>query len=112
MAALVSKHPDSSGNHALDDGIYGPQTGSQGDRRDEFWSNKIIEEGEDDSQIDDIASHITKPASSGSFIAVSRNRFTYLLDGEVGELKLIAVSIHHLPGPDFVLTHCSIMSSL
>ena len=55
-----------------------------------------MEEVEDGCEGYKVSSNIVKATSSGSFEAMSGDSIADLLDGEVRDLELVAISIQHL----------------
>src|SRR4051794_6337291 len=95
MAALVSKNPDSSSDHTLNDRVQGPEHCTNGGGWDVLRGYVVVEDVEDGAEIQEIASNICKTTSPGSFEAMGRNSITNLFDGEVGDGKLVAICIQH-----------------
>lgn len=105
MTAFVGKNPDTGGDHALDDGVRSPESKASGIRGDVLGRDKVVPDGEDGSEVQDVASNICQRLDSGAFEAVSRDSITNLLDGIVGDLEFVSILIDELALLDIGRAH-------
>lgn len=97
VATLVSKDPEASTEKTLHDSVGSPEHHSRWVRRNVFGCAEGVEEVEGGCQRNDIACNIVKASCGGAFEAVLRNGVAELLDGEVGQLELVAVCVDQPP---------------
>lgn len=102
VTALVGQDPDTGADETLDDGIQGPQNNASGHEGNSLRGDIVVEKVEDGGQDGHIAEDIVQAGHGGAVEAVSWNGITNLLDGEVGDLELVAIGVQHL-GPDDLL---------
>jgi hypothetical protein len=93
VTTLVSNDPQTGTEQALEDGVEGPETSSNGGGGNVLGSNKVVGEGESGSEADNVAGNVVETGGSRALEAVSRDSITDLLDGVVGDLELVAVSV-------------------
>jgi hypothetical protein len=93
VTTLVCNNPKTGTEQALEDGVEGPETSSNGGGGNVLGSNKVVSKSESGSEADNVAGNVVETGGSGALEAVSRDSITDLLDGVVGDLELVAVGI-------------------
>lgn len=93
MTTLVSQNPNTSAEQTLKESVKCPQSGASNEVGDGLGCDEVVENEEDGGQEGNIAGDVVKTSSGRSFEAVSWNSVAELLDGEVGQHKLVAISI-------------------
>jgi len=93
VTTLVGNDPQTGAEQALEDGVEGPKTSSNGSRGNVLGSNKVVCEGESGSEADNVAGNVVETGSSRALETVSRDSITDLLDGVVGNLELVAIGV-------------------
>lgn len=96
VTALVSQNPDTGTEETLENGVQPPQSKPQRVGRHVLGGHKVLEDIEDGGEGDHIPDHIGQTSDGGALEAVSRDSITDLLDGVVGDLKLVAIGVDHL----------------
>lgn len=93
VTTLVGDNPKTSTEQTLENGVESPEASSDRGRRNVLGSNKVVCEEEGSSDADNVASDVVEASGSRTLEAVSRDSFTDLLDGVVGDLELVAVGV-------------------
>ena len=94
VTALVSQHPKTGTDETLDNGVHGPETRSDGVRRDSLWRHKVVEEIEGGGEAGDVSGDIVEAGRGRPLEAVRRDGISDLLDGVVGHLELVSIPIN------------------
>lgn len=102
VTALVGQDPNTGTDEALDNGVQGPQGHASRHEGNSLRGDIVVEEVEDGGQDSHVAEDIVQTGDGGAVEAVSRNGIANLLDGEIGDLELVAIRVKHL-GPVLVL---------
>ena len=110
VTTLVSQHPHAGTEQALDEGVESPEHGAHGRRGDVLGGHVVVEEVEGRAQTRNVTEDIVETCGSGALVAVLGNGITDVLDGVVGDLKLIAVGVNEL-AEDGLLDGDSILRS-
>ena len=93
MSTLVGQNPQACREEALDVGVCGPQRDPRRRRGDCFRGDIVVKKIEGGCEKDDVAGDVVEASAGGTFKTVSRNGIADLLDGVVGKLELVAVSV-------------------
>lgn len=96
VAALVGKNPETGTDKTLDDGVESPQTPTDAVRGNVLGSDKLVEEVESADQGDDVTGNVVEAGGSRTLKAVLGNGVSDVVDGVVGHLELVAVSVNQL----------------
>lgn len=96
VTALVGKNPETGAEETLHEGVQAPEndTGSLGGNV--LGSDIVVPEVEGDAEVDAVADDIGQAAKSRTLVAVLGDGITDVLDGEVGDLELVAVGVDQL----------------
>ena len=96
VAALVGQDPDTGSEETLDDGVQSPEDDAGRQQRNGLRGDIVVEEVEDGGENAHVTEDIVQAGGRGTVEAVSRDGITDLLDGEVGDLELVAIGVQHL----------------
>lgn len=96
MAALVSQHPDTGSEQTLDESVQRPEDEANWSRGDSLGSDIVVEDVEGGSKTGNVSQDILHAAEAITLVAVGWNGITDLLDGEVWQLELVAISVDQL----------------
>lgn len=102
VTALVGQDPNAGTDETLDDGVHGPQDHASRHGGDGLRGDIVVEEVEDGGQDSQVAEDIVQAGDGGAVEAVGGDGIADLLDGEIGDLELVAVRVKHL-GADLIL---------
>ena len=102
VTALVGQDPDTGTKETLDDGVQTPQCNPSRRERQSLGGHKVVEEVEDGCKHHHIPGHIRQTPDGGTLEAVGWDGIPNLLDGEVGDLELVAVGVEHLAAIAFL----------
>ena len=97
VSTLVGQHPQTSTEETLQNGVQGPQGSPGWSGRDVFRRHIGVKEIESGGEGGEIAYDISKTFGSGPGEAMCRDSISDLLDGEIGQVELIAIGVEQLP---------------
>lgn len=95
VAALVGNDPETGAEEALQDGVEGPETSTNGRGGDELRGDIVVEDVEGGGQAGHVAEDVAVALESRALEAVLGDGIADVLDGEVGHLELVAVGVDH-----------------
>lgn len=93
VAALVGQHPQACAEQALDHGVEGPEEGTRGGPGHVGRGDEVVEEDEGEGEAGDVTGDVGQAAQAGALEAVLGDGAADVVDGEVGQLELVAVGI-------------------
>jgi len=93
VTTLVGKNPDTGTEKTLENGVECPETSSEGHAWNVLWCDIVVEDVEGKSQAGNVSGDVEETSSGRTLKAVCRNGVSYLLDGVVWNLELVAVTI-------------------
>lgn len=96
VTALVGKDPETGSDKTLNDGVAGPEKGAKAVGGNVFRSAELVEGGENGGQDGDVTEDIVETSGSRALKAVLGDGVSNVLDGVIGQLELVAVSIDQL----------------
>lgn len=96
VTTLVGQDPDTGTDETLDDSVQSPQSHASGHEGDGLGGDIVVEEVEDASQNGKVPEDIVQTGDGRAVEAVCGDGITDLLDGEIGNLELIAQGIDQL----------------
>lgn len=96
VTTLVGQDPNTGTDETLDDGIQSPEDDTGRKAGNSLRGDIVVEEVEDGGQNEHVPEDIVQTGDSRAVEAVSGNGIANLLDGEVGDLELIAIGVDHL----------------
>lgn len=89
----MGKNPDSGAEEALEHRVNGPQTSTSRLRGNVLWCHVVVEHVEGRREEDHITGDVAQATNSRAFKAVLWNGIVDVLDGEVRDLKGVAVRV-------------------
>lgn len=96
VTTLVGKDPETGTDHTLDDGVESPESPTSGVRGNVLGSDELVEEVESADKGDNVTGDVVEASGSGTLEAVLGDSIADIVDGVVGDLELLAVSIKQL----------------
>jgi hypothetical protein len=93
VTALVGEDPETSPEKTLEEGIHAPKDSASGLGSDVLGSNVVVENVEGGGEIQAVAGDVAQRADVGALVTVLGDRVADVLDGEIGDLELIAVCV-------------------
>ena len=96
VTTLVGKDPETGTDHTLDDGVESPESPTSGVRGNVLGSDKLVEEVESADKSDDVTGDVVEASGSRTLEAVLGDSIANIVDGVVGDLELLAISIEQL----------------
>lgn len=96
VAALVGKDPDAGTEETLEESVDTPEDHAGSLVGDVLGGHKVVPEVEGGGQKSNVTGDIAEAAEVGPLEAVLGNGIADLLDGEVGDLELVSVSVDEL----------------
>lgn len=96
VTTLVRQDPHTGTEEALHKSVYTPQSCTSSSGRDILGCQKTVEEVESDRQRSDVSRNIVQALCRRPLKALGGNGIANLLDGEVGDLEVVAIAIKHL----------------
>jgi hypothetical protein len=95
VATLVSDDPKTGAEKTLENGVDGPETSTGGGGGDVLGGHKVVPDAEGGSEEDNVAKDVSVSLEGGALEAVLGDGIVDVLDGEVGNLELVAVGVEH-----------------
>lgn len=96
VTALVGKNPETGAEETLHEGVQAPEDDTGSLEGNVLGSDVFVPDVEGDGEVDHVAGDIGQAAESGALVAVLGDGITDVLDGEVGDLELVAVGVDQL----------------
>jgi hypothetical protein len=96
VTTLVGKNPQTGTHKTLDDGVESPKSPTSAVRGDVLGSNELVEEVESADKSDDVTGDVVEASGSRTLEAVLGDRIADIVDGVVGDLELVSISVKQL----------------
>lgn len=96
VTALVGKNPETGAEKALHKGVQTPEDDTGSLHGDVLGSDIFVPDVKSDGEVDDVASDVRQAVKSRTLEAVRGDGIADVLDGEVGDLELVAVRVEQL----------------
>jgi hypothetical protein len=96
VTTLVGKNPETGTDKTLDDGVESPESPASTVRGNDLGSDELVEEVESADKSDDVTGDVVEASGSRTLEAVLGDCIADVVDGVVGDLELLAVSINQL----------------
>ena len=94
MAAFMGENPNAGGEEALDEGVDAPEGGTDGHGWNIFGGEVGVEQVEGGGEAGDVSEHVRQRPEGGALEAVLWDGIEDLLDGVVGHLEHVTVSVN------------------
>lgn len=95
VATLVSDDPETGTEKTLENSVDSPETSAGGSARDVLGGHIVVPDAKGGSKKDNVAEDVSVSLESGALEAVLGDGIVDLLDGEVGNLELVAIGVKH-----------------
>jgi hypothetical protein len=95
VATLVSNDPETGTEKTLENSIDGPETSAGGGAGDVLGGHIVVPDTKGGGKEDNVAKDVSVSLESGALETMLGNGIVDLLDGEVGNLELVAVGVEH-----------------
>ena len=90
----MCENPETGAKETLNKAIRGPEQSAYKTGGNVFRGHIASKDVEGRCQTDDIPCHVQEPPPTGPLIAMSRYGVSYLLDGEIWDLKGVTEGVH------------------